>query len=353
MVGYISSSWGWDTMDLLIAKIDENGGITNQADLAAIEQVTAFTEVFIFSHGWWTAPERAAAEYTAFQAGLGGCLDALRGALVVPPNSQLLPIGIEWPSMVVVAGGLLADFFEAPSYPDMRRRAELVAKTGVASLIRRVWDHASDSRRLRIHVLGHSMGCRIACLAMETALLADSKPSDPNDLASAPLARILPNVQLNIVLFQGAFDNNAIERVQKYGILSAIDGLRVLVTRSDLDNVLAAYPSDIDANSAMGAAGPTMATFTDHISHFYDQLGVVSVQEGTDHAIVSGRDETFVVADLTALHKTDRAKEPGKWSAIFGNHSDIFTKEVYELTAGFLYAPAPSPSPRASMSGGR
>ncbi len=257
--------------------------------------------------------------------------------LTIPPDRQLLPIGIEWPSMVSDTLGPFRNIFETFSYPDMRSRAELVAKTGVASLIRRVWGFANANRPLRIHVLGHSMGCRVACQAMETALLADSKPADPNDLASAPLVRVLPNVHLNVVLFQGAIDNNTIERRQKYGVLSAIEGLRVLVTRSDLDDILKSYPSDDLVHPAMGAKGPTVVTFTDSVSHFYDQLGAVSIGKGSDHTIVAGRKETFIVADLTELHKADRGQNPGKWGGIGGNHSDIFCPEVYELVAGFLF----------------
>jgi len=238
--------------------------------------------------------------------------------------------------MVPAVLGPFRNIFEAFSYTDMRSRAELVAKTAVASLLRRVWA-VGQNRPLRIHVLGHSMGCRIACQALETALLADSQPKDPSDPASAPLVRVLSNIRLNVVLFQGAIDNNTMERVQKYGILSAIEGLRVLVTRSDLDGILASYPSDDLVHPAMGAKGPTVATFTDSFSHFFDQMGAASVAQGFKYADVARRRETFIVADLTQLHKTDRQKNPGAWGGIGGNHSDIFCSEVYELTAGFLF----------------
>jgi len=318
-----------------MAQIDDNGAIINQGDLGGIE-TEPFTDVFVFSHGWWTSADRAATEYGTFVRGCDVCLNALRATLPIPRDDQLLPIGIVWPSMVPAVLGPFRNIFEAFSYTDMRSRAELVAKTAVASLLRRVWA-VGQNRPLRIHVLGHSMGCRIACQALETALLADSKPKDPSDPASAPLVRVLPNIRLNVVLFQGAIDNNTMERVQKYGILSAIEGLRVLVTRSDLDGILASYPSDNLVHPAMGAKGPTVATFTDSFSHFFDQMGAASVAQGFKYADVARRRETFIVADLTQLHKTDRQKNPGAWGGIGGNHSDIFCSEVYELTAGFLF----------------
>lgn len=325
--------------NLTIGTIDENGAITNPSDLNVIDRSTAFSEVFIFAHGWWTSPEHATDEYKTFAGGFGARLNALRATLAIPSDAQLLPIGIVWPSMVPAALGVFQNVFEAFSYADVRSRAELIAKTGLAGMIRRIWALATPARQLRIHLLGHSMGCRVVCQALATALLADSQPTNPGDAASAPLARILPNAQLNVVLFEGAIDNNTVERVQEYGILSAIDGLRLLVTRSDLDAVLADYPPDVEPHPAMGAKGPTTATCTDASSHFFDQLSAVSVAKGSDCTVVAGKEERFVVADLTALHKADKAVDPQKWSGVSGSHSDIYEPEIYELTAGFLFPP--------------
>jgi pimeloyl-ACP methyl ester carboxylesterase len=330
-------------MQIVIAALDENGAITNGKDLDVIEGSPGVTNVLIFSHGWWTSADAAEREYTQFDNGLAEALSQLRASLQIPPDEQLLPIGIQWPSMVSAALGPFRNIFEAFSYPDMRNCAEVVARSGVSDIIRRVWRLAGDTRRLRIHLLGHSMGCRVICQALSYALQADSRAKDPTDLASAPLVRVLPNVQLSVVLFQGAIDNNALERLQKYGVLSAIDGLRVMVTRSDFDDVLKSYPSDDSVHPAMGAKGPTVGTFTDSISHFFDQLGAVAVRPGSDQTTVAERPERFIVADLTELHRADRLQDPGKWGGFGGNHSDIYSPEVYKLVTGFLFGAGAQP----------
>lgn len=325
-------------MDLVIAKFDGAGALINGADLNVIEASQGVSDFILSSHGWWTTAGRAQSEYAQFDAGCENCFGRRRGALPVPPDAQILPIGIEWPSMVADNLGAFTDIFEAFSYDDMRQRAEAVGGTGVADLIRRVWGLANANRRLRIHLLGHSLGCRVMCVALQAALRADAQPVTPGAPGPAPLATVFQYARINVVLFQGAIDNNTLERTQKYGVLSAAPGLRVLVTRSDLDGVLASYPSDVDPNPGMGAKGPTAATFTDPVSRFHNERGDVSVNAGADCTVVSGRTETFVVADLTPLHRADRQHNPALWNGISGNHSDIFTPEVYELATGFLFS---------------
>lgn len=324
-------------MNLVIARYDSTGALTNAADLSVIDSAQGVSDIVIFSHGWWTTAGRAQNEYAQFDGGCSDCFSQRRGNLPIPPDTQILPIGIEWPSMVADDLGAFTNIFEAFSYDDMRRRAETVGGTGVAGLIHRVWTLANENRPLRIHLLGHSMGCRVMCVALQTALQNDAKPANPG--VPAPLVKVFQHARINVVLFQGAIDNNTVERLQKYGLLSSVPGLRVLVTRSDLDGILATYPPDVDPNAAMGAKGPTDLTFTDSISRFFDQRGDVSVGRGADYTVVSGREENFIVADLTALHRADRQANPAAWNGIGGNHSDIFSPEVYELTTGFLFPP--------------
>lgn len=327
-------------MDMVIAKYDATGTLANEGDLSVIESATNVTDVLIFSHGWWTAADRALREYTDFANGCGTRFAQRRGTLPIPPDAQILPIGIEWPSMVTNDLGTFANIFEAFSYDDMRQRAEAIGGSGVSHLVQRVWTLASEDRPLRIHLLGHSMGCRVVCVALQTALRADANPANSSVPGPAPLVKVFQYARINVVLFQGAIDNNTLERVQKYGLLSAVPGLRVLVTRSDLDGVLASYPPDVDPHPAMGAKGPTGETFTDSISRFHNQRGDVNVGKGADYTVVSSRKENFIVADLTALHRVDRQENPASWNGIGGNHSDIFCPEVYELTTGFLFPPA-------------
>lgn len=325
-------------MNLVVAKYDSTGALNNAPDLSVIDNAQDVSDFVIFSHGWWTAAGRAQAEYAQFAEGCSNCFNQHRGNWPIPSDAQILPIGIEWPSMVADGLGPFTNIFEAFSYDDMRQRAEAVGGAGVADLIRRVWGLANASRPLRIHLLGHSMGCRVMCVALQAALRTDAQPATAGDPGLAPLARVFQYARINAVLLQGAIDNNTLERTQKYGLLSEAPGLRVLVTRSDLDGILASYPSDVDPNPAMGAKGPTAATFADPISRFCNQRGDVSVNAGADYTVVSGRRENFIVADLTPLHRADRQQAPTLWNGIGGNHSDIFSPEVYELTTGFLFS---------------
>ena len=327
-------------MPFVIVKIDETGKITDPDVLTGlVQEPFAFTDVFLSAHGWWTTPDRAVQEYNAFHGGLSECLAKYRSAtgLVIPPDDQILAIGLQWPSMVSATLGPFRTIFEAFSYDEMRTRAELIANSSVMSLIRRLWSFARDGRRLTLHALGHSMGCRLVCQAFCSALYVDSQPTNPNDLGSAPLAKVLPNLRINVALLEGAIDNNTIDCLQKYGLLASIDGVRVMVTHSDLDAVLQCYPPDVSNNPAMGAKGPSAGTFTDSDSKFFNQQGAVDVGATFAASGVADVADRFIVADLTKLHAADKAKFPGTWGGLSGSHSDVFEPAIYELVTGFLF----------------
>src|SRR5579859_7636026 len=106
-------------MDMVIAKYDTTGTLTNPSDLNVIESASGFSDVIISSHGWWTTAGRAQAEYAQFDGGCSNCFSQRRGNLSIPPDAQILPIGIEWPSMVADDLGAFTNIFEAFSYDDM------------------------------------------------------------------------------------------------------------------------------------------------------------------------------------------------------------------------------------------
>lgn len=326
-------------MPYIIVTFKGDGTIANPNGLAAtLAQPFNFSDVLVFSHGWWTTAAQAESEYARFSDGVIACLGNRRSSLKNPPQlAQILALGIHWPSMVSESPGAFDNIFEAFSYDDMKNLAERVARYGVCPLLQRVWRFAAQDHRLRIHVLGHSMGCRVVCLALCTALLSDNKLTNVADPASAPWVKIGPNVQLNVVLFQAAIDDDTLERVEPYGILSAIANLRALVTRSSLDGILRSYPADSGTHPAMGATGPTDATFSDSLSQFYNQRRDVNVARGSDFRLVAGMPERFVVADLTQLHQANGNGPNGEWGGLSGHHSDIYCPEVYEIVTGFLF----------------
>lgn len=327
-------------MAYTIVTFGSDGKVSNPDVLSALLKAPfIFQEIFIFSHGWWTSADAARDEYTKFSDGLTTCLQSRRSSLANAPGdtARVLALGIHWPSMVSEHPGVFTDIFEAFSYADMRALAERVAGAGITQLVRNVWQFAAPDRRLRIHVLGHSMGCRVACVALSAALLAEAEVANPSDPASAPWVKIGPNVVINVVLFQGAIDNNTLQVASKYGALANIPGLRVLVTRSDLDLVLKDYPPDVGTNPALGATGPTPATFTDATSQFNQPPLALPVGAGLTCSDIAGMSQRFVVADLTQLHQYHGNGPNNVWGGLSGHHSDISCPETYELVAGFLF----------------
>ncbi|HYM69388.1 MAG TPA: hypothetical protein VEZ44_07315 [bacterium] len=331
-------------MAYTIVPMASDGSIANPNVLDALAaQAAAVSDIFIFCHGWWTSAAQAQEQYTRFTDGVAACFQRRWDILAIPARNQILPIGVHWPSMVSDHPGVFTNLFEAFSYDDMRALAERVARSGLCALLQRAWRQATAAHPMRLHVLGHSMGCRIACLGLHTAILSDSRPTDPTDLATAPWSQIQPHVRIDVVLFQGAIDDDMLEPIEPYGILSTTPGVRILVTRSDQDKVLKDYPPDDGKHGAMGAAGPTPATFTDAASRFNGGAGNVVVGAGATYQVVSAVPQDFVVANLTPLHDAHGNGRNNEWAGLSGHHSDIYCDEVYELVTGFVYHPMPHP----------
>ena len=57
-----------------------------------------FTDVFLYSHGWWTSAESAMIDYNAFSVGVWRIVLGLGGA-VGHPKATSLGIGLHWPSI--------------------------------------------------------------------------------------------------------------------------------------------------------------------------------------------------------------------------------------------------------------
>jgi hypothetical protein len=113
--------------------------------------------------------------------------------------------------------------------------------------------------------------------------------------------------------------------------------LRVLVTRSDLDLVLKDYPPDSPGDKAMGATGPTPATFSDPTSQFANELSQVHIRSGSAYAVSARIPQRFIMADLTQLHQAHGPGPNGEWGGLSGHHSDIYCEEIYELVCGVLF----------------
>lgn len=280
-----------------------------------------FSDVFLYSHGWWTTADAAIVDYARFSTGLAA---VLMGNAAVPRSA--LEIGVHWPSMVSDDSNILTNAIEPLSFFNRAQMADTVGQHGGYSLIRLILEARKTCGTIpRFHLLGHSFGAKVVCSALQY-LAAD-----------VGLIGLLAGVQFNVVLLQGAFDNDAFQVGQAYGdIIPKFPRLRLLVTKSSLDTALDTAYTDAhrlanlfsDPVPAMGAAGPSTATF--------NQLKGANLSVGAGYSRAAGSlAGRLAVADLTSLHQTS-----GVAAVPFaGHHSDIFHPEIYRLIAAFLFGP--------------
>jgi hypothetical protein len=309
-----------------IMPTNENGMILDSAAQtnvdAAMGTPFGFRDVFLYSHGWWTDAIRAVSGYNRFtieyskffrsQAPLAGL--------------QTLNIGIHWPSTLTEDQFSLRNYFEALSFYTMEKRGDTVGENAVYTLLRLILAARPPApTRLRIHLLGHSFGCKVVCRGLDRVVEEDGAGQMPAE------------VSFDLALLQGAFNNDEMDAQQTYGSLPGIAGLRVLITRSDEDRALQVlYPTAHrlarligEIKPALGAAGPSPAL----VAQFG---GATQVDVGPDFDAGATIPPTarLVVADLTRLHQAhpDLADEHS------GHHSDIFHTELYSLLTGFYFS---------------
>jgi hypothetical protein len=283
-----------------------------------------FTDVFIYSHGWWTTADAAMIDYTQFSVGFAATVLAARATSPNVPTSSL-EIGVHWPSMISDNSGSLLNLLEPFSFYNCAKMADDVGEHGGYALVRLILEARQQQHapQPRFHFIGHSFGCKIVCSALE-AIATDSI-----------LVPLLNGLKMNVVLLQGAFDNDSFEAGQDYAdVIPGIPGLRLLATRSSLDAALckAFVDSEKLVNlfskpvPALGAQGPSPTTF--------NQLNGINVTVGLNYVPpATGLGGHLVVADLTPLHQDDNALA----DPLVGHHSDIYHEEIYRLIAAFLF----------------
>lgn len=318
----------------LTVPINTNGIITDahiDTEIAsAVAPPFSFTDVFIYSHGWWTTASTAMGDYNDFSVGFAKTLQNVMAMNPSPlkrigANFSALSIGLHWPSTISEDQDSVANFAEATSFFTMEHRADAVGEHAAYALLRLLIDGRKGRPPLRFHILGHSFGCRVVCSALQALT------QDPATLKLAGDEQ----AEFNVVLLQAASDCDSLAPTRLYGnVLQKIPRLRLLVSVSDNDSALGTwYPKAqklahlfSDPIEAMGAAGP-QGNLVRAVSQRIDiSRGKVPTPEGD-----------FVVANLTPLHQAHAAdyaaQGGGGWG---GQHSDIYLDEIYELLARFL-----------------
>lgn len=308
----------------LLFPTNENGLILDQ-DLRSELLLLAnppfvYNDFFIYSHGWWTDASRAMSEYNRFSVEFTRLVRTQAG----PGARPALGVGIHWPSMLSEDTDSIANYLEAISFYTMEKRADSVGEHGGFTLLQTLLTQlATRNDAFRIHLIGHSFGCKVVCSTLQEIAATDQT------VASKAL--------INVVLLQAAFDNNAFDAGECYGsILNKFVNIRLLISKSTKDKALQeAYPKAHrlanlfgTVNPALGAVGPNASLQ----GKFNDSAATVSVDVGFRADSVP-KGKRLLVADLSPLHTNDRY-EADEFS---GHHSDIFQTEVYSLLYGFLF----------------
>jgi hypothetical protein len=316
--------------------LNENGVITDeyiQDELKVVcTQRFGITDVFLYSHGWWTSAVAALADYNRFSVNFAD--KTLEIAAIEPPplarlrTTKAFGVGLHWPSMLSEDTGALLNRLEATSFYTMEKRADTIGHHGLYAIIRMAIEaNQAGGPPLRFHFLGHSFGCKVVCAALQ-------------EVADDEIKGVTKALDISVVLIQAAFENDAMEIGEEYESLPSDKfNARVLVTRSDLDTALQtqfklAKTINIFAKNrsrvALGAAGPT-----DDVKKLFGGCYDLTIKPGFRHGdFKPPKGNRFVCADITPLHQANTAYPADKFT---GHHSDINITEVYELLAAFLF----------------
>jgi hypothetical protein len=222
----------------LLIPMNEQGGFTTDALVPIVQQATAspfaFSDMFLFSHGWWTSADNAMVNYDQFNVGFTRCLisDAFAQPLAKPVQGQYFATGLHWPSVLTEDSTSVLNYAQALTYFTMRARADSVGRNGAYAILRRAL--AGGTVR-HIYLIGHSFGCRAVCSAVQKLL------------ANAP--DILTGIDLRIVLLQPAFDQEDVEPdlaefpgiPHRYSRVLSNPRIQVLMTKSQADLSLNAW----------------------------------------------------------------------------------------------------------------
>jgi hypothetical protein len=309
----------------LTLPISGQGTITDVDTARALSSVMGdpfgFTDVFMYSHGWWTSAESAMIDYNSFSIGVSRIVLGLGGD-VSHPKATSLGIGLHWPAIISEDTRSILNVVQPLTFFNRARMADIVGASGAAALLRLILTapRPAGTPPPRIHLIGHSFGCKVVCSALQA-------------LASSGL---LNGVTVDAVLIQAAFDQDSLEPGKAYGnVFSQIPQVRILATRSDIDLALrdayvAAGLFNLDGGpkKALGFAGPTPKT-PNAASVIQIAIDVGFTRTGSPD--LSG---PLVVADLTPLHEHDGWTVTDPFS---GHHTDIFHEEIYQLIAAFLF----------------
>lgn len=293
------------------AEIDKCGNLVTPLP---INKLHLPQHLFVMAHGWNSDIDDARGLYKNFFTEFSRTLDKYAAAGVT--SRQCAVMGILWPSEKYVdaslipggAAGILSSagmLLRDTTYRLMKDRAGIVGRGGVASLLDQI---ATAFPGIRIHLVGHSFGCRV--------------------IASAAAAGTKPVACMT--LFQAAFSHNSFSpdydsTHQPGGFRDVVSGHKfagpMLITHSVNDEALAlGYPvisrilgqnssSLGDAGDFYGALGRNGARHTPEAS----DGGLLP--EGARYSFVPGRIFNLRADHIIQAH-ADIVKPETAWALI-------------------------------------
>jgi hypothetical protein len=283
------------------------------------------SDIFIYSHGWWTTADAALKQYNVATTDLIYFLRSNNHPLTTPASAPFL-IGIHWPSIIDDDPSSKLNLLEPFTFYQMQKRADDVGEEGLYTILRLITTPPHIAN-LRINLIGHSFGAKVVCSALQ-------------ELAVKQVA-IPPNISFNVILLQAAFTTDALDAGGIYANVLPTFGarLRLLITRSNLDLALrndfpTAQRLDLfhhGADTALGFTGPSAATVATFANSKQVSVDRGSQFFGREARLPAG--PAIVTADLTPIHQANSTFQGGPG----GHHTDIFLTELYDLMCWFLF----------------
>jgi hypothetical protein len=289
---------------------------------AAMIPPFGYTDIYLYSHGWWTRAEQAMIDYNRFIMGF-----APFGISQHTDDRPSLGLGVHWPSVVSEDSNAVTTVLQPFTYFNRSKMADQVGALGGYALLRLMLEARRDAgvEPPRLHLVGHSFGCKVVCSALEG--LAETFAG----------TGLLDDLRVDLVLLQAAFDDDAMEPGKSYGrLFSAYPRLRVLVSKSGLDKAVGDFYVKVQRvmnlflktpTPGLGAAGPSAGTVAAAGGSAALQVGPGFVPPAP-----GGLGNRLTVADLTPLHEA----HPEGGEAFAGHHSDVFYSEIYGLMTVFF-----------------
>jgi len=297
-----------------------------------------FSDVFLYSHGWWTAATDAMSDYSRFSVEFVKALSTISPAAIASAPRSSFGIGVHWPSTLSDDAHNALNIFEPLSFYQMEKRSDVVGQNAVFALMQLMYqarEQIADTPMFRLTLIGHSFGCKVVCNALNRLYEEINSTGTPESYRS-----FVMNMRVNVVLLQACFECSALDARGSYSNLAKFPQLHILVTRSDLDLALknlfplAEYMNVLSLNpgsrQALGWAGPTDTTR----SAFSSASMVIEPGYGPTADSLMPEGSRMLVADITPVHRVSNFPA----SPLKGHHSDIFLNEIYRLIAKFAFS---------------